>query len=161
VTPALGTVATGNLSNTAIVYPAGHVLQVVQGTDSTENGTTSTGFVPTGIDVSITPSATSSKILIFATTSVFLHQAGHVGYYTIYRDTTPLSGINGMANLHQTGSNSGYDLISHINMAYLDSPSTTSATTYQIYARVNSVSLTTNWSQNGSLSTIICQEIAG
>ena len=147
---------------TAWTPPAGTVIQVVQGLHHAETSTTSTSYVATGIDVSITPSAASSKVLIMATTSVFLHQAGYVGYYTIYRGSTNLSeDVNGFANIHHTGASSGYDVINHINMAFLDSPNTTSATTYQIYTRVNDSALTNAWSMNGSTSTIICQEIKG
>jgi len=37
VTPNLGTVASGDLSNTALVFPTGHVLQVIQGTPNPTN----------------------------------------------------------------------------------------------------------------------------
>ena len=151
-----------NATITAWTPPAGTVLQVVQGLNHAEQSTTSTSFVATGIDVSITPSATSSKVLIMATTSVFLHQIGHVAYYTIYRDSTNLSeDDNGFANLHHTAGTSGDDQVTHINMAFLDSPNTDSAITYQVYTRTNSSSLSNAWSMNGSTSTIICQEIAG
>ena len=152
----------GKVTINSWIPPAGTVLQVVQGIHSSETSTTSTSYVATGIDVTITPSATSSKVLIFATTSVFLHQVGYVAYYTIYRGSSNLAvGATGFANIHHTGGSSGYDVINHINMAYLDSPNTTSATTYQIYTKTNDSALTNAWSMNGSTSTIICQEIAG
>ena len=141
--------------------PAGCLLQVVQGTHNTETGTTSTSWVATGIDVTITPSAASSKVLVTARTSAYLNIPGHVAYYTIYRGSTNLAvDNNGFANVHQTGSSS-VDLITDLTMIWLDSPNTTSATTYQIYTRTNSTSMTNNWSQNGSTSVIIAQEIAG
>ena len=65
---ALGTVATGNLSNTAIVYPSGHVVQTV--TDTYDPGATvqatTTGAILLGanLEVSITPTSTSNKLLI-------------------------------------------------------------------------------------------------
>ena len=148
---------------TAWTPPAGTVLQVVQGLHHAETGTTSTSFVATGIDVSITPSATSSKVLIFATTSAYLNVAGYVAYYTIYRGSTNLSeDTAGFQNVHQTSAGgSSDDLISPVSMVFLDSPSTTSATTYQIYTRVSNASLTNAWSMNGATSTIVCQEIKG
>jgi len=161
----IGTDGKSTITNaviTAWTPPAGTVLQVVQGLNHAEAGTTSTSYVATGIDVSITPSATSSKVLIMANTSVYLTHAGYVAYYTIYRGSTNLSeDVNGFANVHQTDGTSTVDMIAPASMVFLDSPNTTSATTYQIYARVNNSALTTNWSMNGSTSTIICQEIAG
>ena len=160
----IGTDGKSTITNaviTAWTPPAGTVLQVVQGLHASETSTTSTTFAATGIDVAITPSATSSKILIMATTSAFMSHAGYVAYYTIYRGSTNLGTAQGFANMYQTDGTSTVDLLGHINMAYLDSPSTTSATTYQIYARVNDATCTTNWSMNNSQSTIICQEIKG
>jgi hypothetical protein len=65
---ALGTVATGNLSNTAIVYPTGHVIQTV--TDNYVPGgsfqvtTTGTDLLGANLEVTITPTSTSNKLLI-------------------------------------------------------------------------------------------------
>ncbi len=44
--------------------PTGTVLQVVSANDSTQRSTTSASFVASGMSVTITPSLTSSKILI-------------------------------------------------------------------------------------------------
>ena len=44
---------------------------------------------------------------------------------------------------------------------YLDSPNTTSATTYEIYTRVSNSAMSQRWSMNGSTSVMIAQEIAG
>ena len=49
----------------------GKVLQVVEGTHATGVSTTSTSYVTTGLDVDITCSATSSKVLIIASFTLF------------------------------------------------------------------------------------------
>ena len=68
VTPALGTVSTGNLSNSAIVYPAGHVLQVVSSAYTTTH--TLTGTVTTKLhDVNITTKGTGSNFIIMCNVS--------------------------------------------------------------------------------------------
>ena len=46
------------------VYIAGHILQVVQGTFSTQSSSTSGTHADTGLSVAITPKSTSSKILV-------------------------------------------------------------------------------------------------
>ena len=64
-TPALGTVATGNLSNTAIVYPAGHVIQVVCVSSTTaidHGGNSYTSSYK--IETTITPRYSNSKIWV-------------------------------------------------------------------------------------------------
>ena len=156
------TLANKTLASTT-VFPSGHVLQVLTGTSSSEAYTQSTSFVTMSLTVAITPIATSSKIFIICNTSGY-NDGGNaqVGYYTIYRDSTDLgaSNNNGFANIHQ-GSGSGHDVGTNICISELDSPSTTSAITYGMYARVNNASYKTYWSMNGSKSDITVMEIAG
>jgi hypothetical protein len=107
----------------------GKVLQVISATDSTERNTTSTSFVNASntLSVSITPSSASNKIFIIVHTGVF-KATGGAGCLTIFRDSTNLGGAGGMAQ-YQTAD---YDSVS---ISYLDSPSSTSALTYQLYLR--------------------------
>jgi hypothetical protein len=105
----------------------GKVLQVVTATDSTERTTTSTSFA-TGsntLSVSITPSSASNKIFLIVTTSGYAVVSGR---YTIFRDATNIG--NGNSGLSQI--EGGYG---SVNMSILDSPSTTSAITYQVQFR--------------------------
>ena len=67
----------------------GKILQVVGDTHATEVTHNSTSYTDSGINVNITPSATSSKILIIATTGTFM-QDGYVWYMSIFRDSTNL-----------------------------------------------------------------------
>jgi len=65
---ALGTVTAGNLSNSAIVYPTGHVLQVVSSAYTTTH--TLTGTVTTKLhDVNITTKGTGSNFIIMCNVS--------------------------------------------------------------------------------------------
>ena len=54
------------IANSGTATGFGKVLQVVQGTFATQSSTTSTSASDTCLSVAITPSATSSKILIMA-----------------------------------------------------------------------------------------------
>ena len=156
------TLANKTLASTT-VFPSGHVLQVLTGTSSSEAYTQSTDFVTMSLTVAITPIATSSKIFIICNTSGY-NDSGNtqVSYYTIYRNSTDLgaSNNNGFANIHQ-GSGSGHDVGTNICISTLDSPSTTSAITYGMYARVNNASYKTYWSMNSSRSDITVMEVAG
>jgi hypothetical protein len=70
-----GQVLKVNSGATALEYAAdesGKVLQIVQGTTSTVQSTTSTSFVDANLNVAITPTATTSKFFIQAT----IHTAG-------------------------------------------------------------------------------------
>ncbi len=63
------TIATANISNqlTDANMSAGSLLQVVNASTTTEVSTTSDTFIDTGLTASITPSSTSSKILVLYT----------------------------------------------------------------------------------------------
>jgi hypothetical protein len=136
----------------------GKVLQVITATDSTQRSTTSTTFV-TGsntLSVSITPSSASNKILILASSGVRCQ--GDASFYTIFRDATDLGAASnrGMSGTFDGNNNSE----SSIGINYLDSPSTTSATTYQLYFRSSGV-VTSNLNMNNCKGSITVLEIAG
>ena len=130
----------------------GKVLQVLTATDTTERSTTSTSFVTASntLTITITPSATSSKI--FLVTSGTGYQTGSSSKFTIYRGGTNLSTASSN-ELVQFEANR-----SSIGMTFLDSPNTTSATTYQVYFR-NSGGSTTNLNPNNNQSVITAFEI--
>ena len=135
--------------------PTGSVLQVVQGTSSTQFDTTSTSFVATNLQVSITPISSSSKIYIIATGGVGTSGANVQPVYTIYRNSTDL-GVNNRG-FGQSYSGGG-GLNSSGAMVYLDSPATTSATTYRVYLRTNGGTAT--WGFDSGLQVIVVMEIA-
>lgn len=135
----------------------GKVLQVVQGTYSTETTTTSTSFSDTGLTATITPSATSSKIL------AFVMQNGST------KDTTnsiTIKLLRGATNILETQqytfyTNSADVFFGIVNLSYLDSPSSTSALTYKTqFCSPQSGSVTVNKNGNAtSLSTLVLMEI--
>tara|TARA_R100001443_G_scaffold101917_2_gene109891 strand:- start:234 stop:1169 length:936 start_codon:yes stop_codon:yes gene_type:complete len=108
----------------------GKVLQVVQNVDTNSYSTTSSSFVTDSgsTGVSITPSATSSKIYVIA---MF---GGEVvagkGRYTFFRDSSNIytNYLTTAQNVNQSTSSS---------MHYLDSPSTTSQINYKIAVKSN------------------------
>ena len=144
------------------VFPAGHVIQVKQLIVAKSTITTSSAsFVSVGSSLSITPSATSSKIMIEvrggAAHSPYVNQS-LIG--TIYRDSTNLStdGLEAPGN-----STSGLSMSAH-NIAFLDSPNTTSAVTYTPYFRSEPTKPNVYWNLGGAVGSdwsITLTELAG
>ena len=141
----------------ASAMPAGSVVQVVQSTYAVETTSTSTSFVATGLSGSITPSASTSKVMVFARTGGMTSPNSAI--YTIFRGT--VSGTNlgngsaGMALLY-----SGGDVRADISLCYLDSPATTSSQTYTLAMRSPS-GTSVRAQENNTTAVIILMEIAG
>ena len=113
---------------------AGGLLQSVTATTESTTQTTSTSFVAaSGLNASITPSSTSSKILVLATVALNNNTGNQWAWATIYRGSTNLGNSNGMVGMYSQGG----DIHGNGSIVYLDSPSTTSATTYTYYFRVS------------------------
>jgi hypothetical protein len=110
----------------------GKVLQVVQATTTTGLNTSSTSYQNTSLSASITPSATTSKVLVIAMQVATIQASDRRSIHTLFRGDntgTDLSSgaTDGMTTAsNQTGGSSNYPF----SMQYLDSPSTTSSTTY-------------------------------
>ncbi len=139
---------------------AGQVIQVITATDSTERTTTSTSFVTASntLSVTITPSSTSNKIFLIVNSSLYHPDVGTYVFGTIYRGATDLgAGSNkGLLAMY----NGGSDGASPLAMSILDSPSTTSATTYQVYIRTTGSGILRLGIQNPK-SSITAFEIKG
>jgi len=148
-----------------ITYPAGSnaqgapskVLQVIQSTYNTETSTTSGSYVTTGLSVSITPLFSTSKILILSSLPVSTSASGIAGVYSIFRNSTNLVSSGSQTSLGEIASGSGGSLFACIAINYLDSPATTSSTTYAVYMFTTG---TTKAQVNGQTSTITVMEIA-
>jgi hypothetical protein len=135
----------------------GKVLQVVTATDSTTRNTTSASFVTASntLSVNITPSSASNKIFIIVNAGGYINATGEANY-TIYRESTNLGGSDGMTVMYNE---TAAQINSSIAMSYLDSPSSTSELTYQVYLKAVSGTVYINY-PNGKAS-ITAFEIAG
>jgi len=162
VNPPNGSVGTSQLANGAVTSAklasgvGGKLLQVVTATDDTERTTTSTTFV-TGsntLSVSITPSSSSNKIFVIANHDLNNNTNRVNTFATIYRDSTNLGNSNGLSAIHIVDTDNKV----HTSYSYLDSPSSTSALTYQVYFKCSSGTASLNKSARG---TITAFEIAG
>jgi hypothetical protein len=150
--------ASAAIAGTKISGSFGKVLQVVTATDSTERSTTSTTYV-TGsntLSVSITPSSASNKIFIITNFMIGLSNTQN-GFYTIYRDSTNLGVANGMMVFASSSSSNEFPTC----MSYLDSPSSTSAITYQVYFKAGAAATTAYLVKGSVRASITAFEIAG
>ena len=146
----------------------GKVLQVVSATYSTETTIASTNNTDTGLSASITPSAATSKILILVSQQVYQYRAANqlAGMtHRLLRDSTEIYETGGTSSyssqfLAGHSSNSA-EITDVLPIVYLDSPNTTSSTTYKTQGRLettnNSASL--KFQQLSADSSIILMEI--
>jgi hypothetical protein len=146
----------------------GKILQVLQATYSTSTTVSADAYADTGLELSITPSATSSKILAFVNVAAYIGRtAGDSGIgirllragsaiYTPSPGTRPLNNL--FFNFGTTNTNGGAFLPMH----YLDSPSTTSAITYKVQGRPrdSSGSGSAVFQYDSGVSTIILMEVS-
>jgi hypothetical protein len=122
---------------------AGKVLQVVQTVKSDTFSTTSTTYVDvTGLSATITPSSTSNKIV--ASVTIIPTNSSTAFFFKLFRDAVEIgsgdaasgkepcftSGVSGGSS-----NGGGYYGLQQRSIEYLDSPSTTSATTYKIQCK--------------------------
>jgi len=140
---------------------AGNVIQVVQSTNSTLATNSSTSYTQLGPTASITPSSSSNKILVSISFVVGNNNNGLHEEAAIYKNSSILQAL-GVISYNQNGGGLG----SILNYEYLDSPATTSSTTYAMYFKNGggdggSFTVNPTWtSYGGGFSTITLKEIA-
>ena len=162
-----GTVTLGSSGDTIALTSGaktsgfGKIGQVVEVTSNTEKSTTSSSFVATGITLNITPTTTTSKILLCLTAPMFINHSGaaHV-VVTIYRGGVS-SGTNIGANdfdLLNSYSSNNSDQLSTLSRQILDAPATTSQVSYEVALR--RVTAGTGYiSHNGDTCSLVAMEI--
>jgi len=149
----------------------GGVLQVVQGTTITQVNSSSTSFSDTGLSASITPSSTSSKILVTMSAVVGTNCNGspNTVLLRVLRDSTVITNQDYLGYAEDLrGIQCG------ASISKLDSPSTTSAITYkvqyssdpnknggQVYFCTNDDGSSSNVNTQSTECTLTLIEIAG
>jgi hypothetical protein len=155
---------------------AGSVIQVVQTVKSDHFSSSSTSYVDiTGMAATITPKSTSNKILIQVNVQPAADSwGGGAVHFRLLRGSTEIgsgtdgTSINGMSYFNAWANNQTNSLYNSVSMAmnFLDSPSTTSATTYKVQGLLQSSGY--NWyinrsaanTQKGASSTITLMELS-
>jgi len=147
----------------ARVLSAGHTIQTVRTGYSTYASSTSTSFAATGLTATITPTSASSKILIgVKMNGMYLSVVAGYIVLELYRGSSSIKRLSTTSGYRSSGDEPSYGVYTN-SYEHLDSPSTTSATTYTVYWKVTSgTAFINNYNLlNGdSLSSITLQEIA-
>ena len=159
---------------------AGNIIQVLQAvkTDTFLLDGVATADIG-GLSIAITPSSSSNKILVFYNVSAAMEAGGYNGHLFLFRDSTQI--YLGNADGSRTRSSSfitshsavdfgAYEMFD-LSGTFLDSPSTTSSTTYKLSVKsqnsgkafyVNRYNNNDNGSGNPrTASSITVMEVAG
>ncbi len=142
----------------ATLPASGKVLQVVNATYTTQTSNSTDVLADTGLTASITPSSTSSKILVLCNHNGVSKSNGNANnavQIQLFRGATSLT----TSFAGYTGTTLRVDIGTHY-VTYLDSPSTTSSTTYKTQFKnggANAASVTVQ--QDGAFSSITLIEI--
>jgi len=159
--PSDNTVSTAKIVDSAITSAklasgvGGKVLQVVSSTTTAGHDTNSTSYTAvtgTGNSVSITPSATSSKVLIMTTFDLRNANSGANAQATIFRDSTDVTGGSVLGFV-------GGDVATNLTLNFLDSPNTTSQVTYKVAHKSSSSSFNSRFNSSNRTATYIAMEI--
>jgi hypothetical protein len=157
------TVAGGVPTWAAPAVGGGKVLQVVSGVTTTVTTIATGSLTDTGITATITPTLATSKILVIASVNIWLDRGAGIQLANgaLLRGATTIADYpsGSFGGISTTGS--GVSLGSIFGITYLDSPATTSSTTYKIQSApvYTANSGTANFQLSSAPSTITLLEI--
>jgi len=136
----------------------GKILQVVQTEHSTQTTCNNTvNPCQTGLTGNITPSATSSKILVMYNCGGYMKQPFDAACtFYLYKDGSELKEL---ALVLDNSTASGYAQGGTMSGQYLDSPNTTSSITYDIRFKGSSGSANMYSGRNGSDQSLVLMEV--
>jgi hypothetical protein len=134
----------------------GKVLQVIQATSATQVNVSTTTFTDTGLSVTITPSSATSRVMIIATHAGSGKDTGNTSAtFRLMRGATSIGTFAPIVGV--TGSTATD--ISNVTISYVDSPATTSATTYKTQLNSSDNIAKAFTGAGAGTSTIIAMEI--
>lgn len=149
-------------TQTTAYVRAGSILQVVNATYATQITSSSSTLADTGLTATITPTSATSKIIVLVALNGCGKDTGDTWLRTaLLRGASIISYLGAFDGYTATSGNAFFGSIS---TNYLDSPATTSATTYKIqFASVQNIAkVYINTAQGGftPTSTITLMEVA-
>jgi hypothetical protein len=138
--------------------PAGTILQVVSATNGTAATSTTSTYVDTGLSATITPKSATSKILVLVSVpdGKTTGTSGAGISLKIVRNSTDIFQFD------QFGwwTNSDLYLNGTSSCNYLDSPATTSSTTYKIQFAASTTPATVRINRDSLTSSMTLLEVA-
>lgn len=154
-----GTLTTASRGISTASVPAGSVIQVVSGFTNTEVSSANSTLITTGLTATISPLYSTSKILVMATISGVGKTSGNTSVESyLRRNSTDIATMSYIASaLDAVG---GTIDVGSVHTEVLDTPATTSATTYSAWFRSQQGIATAYVQRYGSRSTITLMEIA-
>jgi hypothetical protein len=158
----MGAITRSISNNLTTGLGAGLVKQVVTATNSTAKNVASTSFTDTNLTADITPSATSSKILVMVQQQIVADRDNEDAYAALrlLRASTVLETYD-KAQWDEAGGVGAVKAGSLSTLIFLDSPSSTSAVTYHTEGKIGDTSNngTARFQQSSEISTITLMEI--
>jgi hypothetical protein len=133
------------------------ILQVLHMETATLATNSTTTFAASGLTISITPQATSSKILIFSVSSI-AKTAGNIANGVNLRLRRGSTVLTTQTAVLYTGT--ALIQVGTSPMIYLDSPNTTSSVTYDVQFANFTAASQVEHNANGSASTIVVMEVS-
>lgn len=147
---------------TTVASSSGSIKQVIFAEYSTATATNTTTYADLGLSATITPSSTSSQILIFAQIQCKADSAGNeIGAKSqLLRGATSLQtrASYGAAYFNLASNTAAKDTLGYTTFMDYDNPATTSATTYKIQGAAYSGSSVT-WMPANQTATMILMEV--
>jgi hypothetical protein len=136
------------------------IVQIIQGTSTTEFDTTSTTYVTTNLTATITPKFNTSKILIQVSGNIAVASG-------VNADSSTISIFRGATNL-ELSAGSGFSTAIQVNgqtifpvsIVYYDSPATTSATVYSIKLKTSNVRSQASFGWSNTAQIMVLTEVA-
>ena len=148
--------ASGEATGLKWNYPS--IVQIVEGTYSTQTSSSSSTFADTGLTASITPKATANKVLVLVQHTANFKTSGSSDA------SMQMQLVRGATNLNTQKwgytNNSAVDQIGGLHFSYLDSPNTTSSTTYKTQFLSEANRSTVYVQQGNTTSRILLIEVA-
>ncbi len=155
--------------------PIGSVLQVVQASTSSQFDSTSTTYADSNLTASITPTSATSKILVLVNQHIFAAGGAAVGYG--FQTNAGVKLVRGATDLVTPSSDSGGKgsiflstgvapasgsivIAGYVSFTYLDSPATTSSTTYKTQVALGTSGMGHAYANSSNPSFITLMEIA-
>jgi hypothetical protein len=161
----ISSVAASTLTGTQTIpkstLPTGCVLQVVGATYNTTVTSSSTSAVSSGLTATITPTSSSSKIYVMVINPMRRNAASGVDYgitVSLFRNGSGL--YTPMTNMGYSAPVANMAISWLVGFNYLDSPATTSATTYAMYFNTATTGMSCSSCVDSNPATITLMEIS-
>jgi hypothetical protein len=137
------------------------ILQVVSANHATQVTNSTSTFADTGLTVSITPTSTSSKVLVIVNQAGCGKEGAAVGNALVLKVMRGATDLLQFENLGAFTNSNASNYIGSCGVTYLDSPATTSATTYKTqFKNITNAAQVSVQANNSNNSSITLMEIS-